>query len=50
MAVERCELHHTVKEDGVVSARSETSVEGLTWKSEGEENDKGAAGYVRCGW
>lgn len=25
-----------VKEDGVVSARSETSVEGLTWKSEGE--------------
>lgn len=52
MAVERCELHHTVREeDGVVSAGSETLAEGLTWKSEGEgeENDKGAAGYVRCG-
>lgn len=47
MAVERCELHHTVKEDGVISAGSETLVEGLTQKSEGEENHK--AGYAGCG-
>lgn len=46
MAVERCELHHTVKEDGVISAGSETLVEGLTQKSEGEENHK--AGYAGC--